>query len=739
MIKYKLVSLMDFAVKFKSIFKKDNISKFILWIIPYIVLLIATLLPFWFWIVYPFMTGGDDYVTHLALVYDLVYGFKHGFFYSTNHIYYGIFAYDASLFYGMFPHYCSAIFNYLFSFTGIGVVSSIKIISIIFSFIAAIFAYKLVSHISKNKVVGIAGGIAYAFLPYRTFCFFYRFAFSEAIALTFIPMFFYALYRIINDEKLYISPFIILILSLAMCVFSHPFTAILIVLSGIIFCLFNIKKLFFKFKKLRFSLYMLTSVILEVGLVFCFVFPMLEAYGLEIYRVSDNEIMWTNLESVLGRMVQSFQFAGLLNFQWLEAFGISSPTDSTLLWTLGLIIFPFSCIGAFILDFFILKKLKVNIILKYIIRVLVLFIIVFIPSIAAFQRIEMYLALSLFFVSYIILFMIDWKKIFHKKEEEKESDDNPNIGKEYYDLLNDTNVYCCLLLIIVGMFYLFNAQIWEISPSFMYMGQFPFRFWGIVGFFIIFLLAIILRPLRKNKYVGPIAIAISCYLLTLNMSLVDKRLYSIPNESHQVVEANEEWVKTVTYFGAQNEYLPQIFYDIYEGKKDESYDNSLGYEVARYICTNRIKLFGIEEYIQPVYLDGSGKVEITYLNTPDANFEVVCNKEGLIQIPQIYYPGYNAVAVDENGNHYDLETSNVDGLVTFSIPKGSYDVYLTFPGNSLKNTGWGLLIFSSIGVVIFATYGYIDRKLKDKKSKNNCNLQEKRGKNADEQVYEDGN
>ncbi len=717
---------MESIQKLKSAFNKDNIYNLFKKITPYFVLLASSLLLFWIWLDFAFITGGDDVATHLSLVTDLVYGFKNGFFYSTNHVYMGIFAYNASLFYGMFPHYLAAILSYF----GISIVNSIKIVSILSEFIGAIFTFKLVKLITNRNSYALAGGIAFAFLPYKSFCFFFRFAWSEAFAISLIPIFFYGLYKLlIYDKQTKVSPFIIMTISLAICIMSHPFTAVLTVSFGVIVVLFNIKKIIQKIKdkNIRFFIYLLISIILVIGLVFVFVFPMIQALNSGIYRVSYDEIMWTTLEQVLGRFSQTTQFSGFLNFAWLEQYNISGPTDSAYLWILGLILFPITCFGSFALDLliqFLYKKYlsnknnKIIEICYYIFRAVILGLILFVPALLASQRIEVLLALSLYYCLYTLLYIFPLRRLL-KRKDNNDIENTKSIKEEYKEIL--PNIVGAVVIIIIGFLYLYTSFIWKISPSFFYKAQFPFRFWSIVGFFIIILLAYILKPLAKfSKYLGPITIGLSCFLLTLNMGIVDKRLYSLPSTNPGYYEVDENWIKeNIREFGAQNEYLPQIIYDIYQGNVEASYENSLAVDVGRIVVNKRTMLYDIEEYITPVYLEGSGEVTITYLNTPDVNFDIICYEDGLLQIPQFYYDGYNAIARFDDGTTQKLEISNVDGLVAISVIEGEYTLEITYPGSTLKNVGWGVLCVSIVGVISFGIYGIIY----DKKSKKSKDLQ----------------
>lgn len=713
---------MELVNEQRKIFSKEEFLSFLKKSFPYILLILGSLLPFWFWIIYTdFITGGDDVATHISLVYDLVYGFEHGFFYSTNHVYLGIFAYDASLFYGMFPHYVAAILKYLFSWAGLNVIGSIKLVSIISQIVGTIFTYKLALLITKNKTISLGCGFLFAFMPYRIFCFYFRFAWAEAIATCFIPIFFYALYRIfVYDKKIYVAPFILLVTSLAMEIMSHPFSAILTVFAGVIIVLFNIKNIILKIKEknIRWFTYLGISIVLEIGLVFVFVFPMFQALESGIYRVSYDDIMWTSLEAIISRIPMSNQFSGFLNFFWLGDYNIQSSTDSVTLWAVGITLFIFIIIAVYVADYLILKYCKYQGKWLYLIRALITFVIMFVPNIIASQRIETYLAMSLFYVLYLILYILPLKR-WLGFENEVESY-NKSVKEESLSLIKDNNIYACLLILIIGFLYLYTSFIWEISPSFLYMGQFPFRFWSIVGMFMIILVCYLIKPFIKIKAVQPIFIGLSCFLLTLDMGMVDKRLFSLPNENPGSFEPDMQWIMNIREFGAQNEYMPQIIYDIYRGDVKPSYPNSLANKVGLYVVNKLTMIFDMENYITPQFLEGEGDIDIFYLNTPDVKFNVITNSDNnLIQIPQFYYDGYNAKAVFENGETQNLEVVNVDGLVSCYAPKGTYQLEFTFPGNTLKQAGWYVLSFSIVGVISFAIYGYLNRKKYEKNYVNN--------------------
>ncbi len=649
---------------------------------PYLILLAASLMPFWFWLIYPFFTGGDDGAVQISILYDLYYGFQNGFFDSTNHVYMGIYAMNANLFYGLLPHYCMVITTYLFSFMGATLHDGMVFISVLSVFISGIFAYYLVEKITGRKSFGIAGGIAYIFMPYRLFCFFYRFAISEAVAMCFLPIFFYALYRIIHDKEIVIPPYIMLVLSLAGIILSHPFTAIITLIGGVIYLLCNIPNLIRtkRFKKGRFYAYFAGSIVLEIGLVFAFCFPMIEALASGAYRVSVPEVMWTSLEDVISRISQSIQFAGFINFSWRDNYLPTGAGDTLFQWAFGLALFPFLCFLSLFLDLLIKKKAQLPYWQLTFTRILVLAVLLIGVPLCFSPRIELLMAFLLYFSIYVIWF------IFLSKEKDALLYQNDVIREEFSALWKEGDLYASLIIMVFCLFAIFSPVFWEYAPSILRMCQFPFRFWGLFGFFALIFVAYLCRPLRKISFGAAPLIALACYFLVLQQGGIDKRIYCIEKGNGRIGEPTLDYVLDQDHYGHQNEYFPQIIYEIVYGNEESTYANSLVYSVGRDIVYQRDVPFGIEEYPSPAFLEGKGEGEITYLKTPEVTFHFVLEEDSLVQLPQIYYDGYEAVW-EENGKETHLEVENVDGFIAISIPKGEGELKITYPGPLLRQIG----------------------------------------------------
>ena len=117
--------------------------------------------------------------------------------------------------------------------------------------------------------------------------------------------------------------------------------------------------------------------------------------------------------------------------------------------------------------------------------------------------------------------------------------------------------------------------------------------------------------------------------------------------------------------------------------------------------------FTLEDYIKPVFLEGTGDATITEYNSPNNKFHIeITSENALVQFPQFYYANYTMYSGKKNLG----KAKNVDGLIAFELPEGTYDVKLSFKpskGYQLTRPLFYLGLFSLVSVGVF---GYIYRK-----------------------------
>ncbi len=640
---------------------------------PYICILIASVVALYVWLFYEYIVGGDDVAVHRAMVGDILYGFENGFFSSTGHLIFGNFAYNPYMFYGHLPHFLAAGFAYLFSWMGAGAIDGIKFVALVSFFFSGVYMYLLAKKITKSQGVAIGFAIFYVFMPYRLFCLYYRFAYSEAIAQGFIPIFFYGLYSMLHDEKAKASSYIAIVIGAAGLLLCHPFTALITCLAAVIFLLANILRVINLFKDWKKIVYAGVSVVLILLITAGWLVPMLKGETSGYYRLSDEDAMWTTVEDLIYRLYQTDQFSGIINFSWLETYGSGTAPDTQFLWALGLALYPALCIAAYLVDWALEKKMEEGL-LAYITRALVAIAIMIVPLAICQQRIEMYLAALVYLVAFLYF------RLVRNSDPAYQLPSRP--AKEMAEsVFLNPDLYAFGALIVLTFLFLYCDFMWEDAPSFLRMGQFPFRFWGLSMFCTMFFLMVAIKPFAKYKGATIAALAIGTFAFVLSAGPIDKRIYAIEGNRSQYYDPDMSYYESYRSWGTANEYLPQVFYDYYYGEVEAEYPDGLIDEAVYYIIQKKGDLpFGLEDYITPVFVEGSGEVTVTFVNTPEVTFEITAYEDSLLQIPQIYYDGYECVATYEDGTAVECEVREADGLVAAYIPEGTYTLSFTYPG-----------------------------------------------------------
>jgi alcohol dehydrogenase class IV len=660
-------------------------------LLPYAIILFATLAAFLDWIFQTTITGGDDANMRIAAIYDLYYGFQNGFFVgSTSHLSMGIFAYNTYIFYGPFPDFIIALNAYLFSWMGVSVLVSIKVMSILSVFLSGVFAYKLTARIVGDKPIGVALGVAYVFMPYRLLCIFLRFALPEAFAIGFIPMFFYGLYGIIHDEKVRVGPYVNTILGASLMVLSHPFTAVMASIAGLLYLIFNVMKVIKVFKSPRRVVYILISFILIFGIVFFFAVPMLKALHSGYYRVSDAAAMGTTLEHIQGNIWKSYFYSGFPEVLVFVVFYFS------------FMVYPLSVC----LAYFVNHKLKkwLNSGWKVVLRAVIFLIVLYLPALLLGLKRETIIALTVFAV-YFFAFVFNVPRPVADMDFRR---------RELKFLWKDPNTYYLLLSILVCNLLLFCGPFWEIMPSFMYMCQFPFRVWGICGFLLFLLVAHFVRPLKGSRSARQVLSAAAAYLLVFSTGNVTARLVFGDMGFSVYQEPDVSFMKEQTKPGWQDEYAPDCFFDEDYAVR---YESGLYYKVQKVILDEAGFLYGEEEYLTPVAVEGSvEEVTVTYLNTPTVTFDVTgASSDTLLQIPQFYADGYVATATYADGTEVECGIKEADGLVAIEVPEGDYSLSVEFANTPLKRAGYVVLAVSIPLTVAFAVYGGVYYKKEERR------------------------
>ncbi len=687
----------------KSTTKENKIIQIFLSKLPYFVILVASFLPFICFFQYgQNMSNGDDNYWHRIWVYDLAYGWQNGFFgFSPSHLLMGNLGVGTYLMYAPLSHSVVALIHVIFPF--ISIVTSWKIVIIGTTFLMGSWMYMLGRKICKNDICGLMLALILVFAPYRINCVLYRAAYPESIALSFYPLLFLGVYEIGHGDYRP-QAFLCCIFGVSCLVLSHPYTALLGVIGALIYLFFQYKGFLGLFKDKRAFFYTCSTVVLIFFLVSFYVFPMMHYTNSGLYCVSDPKLMWANVEHIVSSMQQNDLFSGVLRPNWIDNLVPNQYhfnniyNESSTSWWLDYLYFGiFGALAVFFLSFFANKKRR------YIGTILAV-VSSFLP-LACTRRPEMLVVTPLFAFCMLIIG-------FSKKGNFEMS----LAKRDAIDEVKSPEIYAAIICLGLGFMLLFWGSFWEALPKIFLNAQFAWRAWGIVFTLIVMILGYLVRPFRQKTYIqGALAMVFAISFLSC-MGIIDKR-FCLQSGQTGSAEPTIQTIHGARGQGSQNEYTPLVFRD---SSYKSQYSNSLYKEIRKELYTgNGISYqWGMEDYLDPVFLEGEGKVTITSLNSPNATFDItVTSSTSYVQFPQFFFDGYELVL--EGENNYTFKGENVDGLLSFHINEGTYKASLKWVGLASYRIGMPLFFVGIAGsIALYAVPTTIDyfKKRKDMKA-----------------------
>ena len=644
------------------------------------------------------ITGGDDVRFHLGVIYDTYYGVKHGLpLDSTEHLLMGAYGYNTHLFYAPFPHYFAVFLMLIF---GCSNIVAVKVSVSLSTFIAASFVYFLAMKITKRQLVSLVASAFYVFCPYRMFCALCRFAYAETIAMAFIPVFMYGIYAVTHDEKPQYRSFLAVLLGAAGLILSHPFTALMSAIVAVLYLAVHYRGTWGFLKTKKGIILSAATVVLIIASVGFYAFPMVHALRSGLYRMSDAQAVWTNYDHVAGSTANSWQFSGFLNLIWIQGRltnGNWPEAETPTMMAIGVALVLIGCIIAGIADHF-LKKAPKNIIYRLPITI----VLSYLPLLFFVQRAEVYIAVGAFDLVLLASNLFPGKATI--------------MGRSNHVALNKdrlTDVIFYGIVTVVLLILIFVNQSWYFMPNIFYTCQFAWRLWSIVSYTLTAMFIIALNALaeRKNRIPFFAVASIPFILFAASQCYPEKRVaYEFENANANVYTVyEEEQLKAAANIGAMNEYIPLCFYD---AEYQPTYPNSLYSKVRGTIGRANRYQFDAESYLDPAFLEGSGTITVTELNTPSVDFHAIISENGaFIQIPQFYYDGYVVDIYDLSGNRLERkEAEMVDSLVAFHVDSGEYDIQVRYIGSKSKRI-WNIVFFVAAPLDLtfagFALYEWI--------------------------------
>lgn len=252
------------------------------------------------------MYRGDDFFFHLPRIEGIAEGGRNGnFFQKINYSYlYGM-GYATPLFYADLFLYPAALMRLI----GLSVSSTLIIYLTIVNFAAFVIAYHSFKAYKNDVKSALLFAVLYGTSTYRLCDLIDRFALGELLALTFLPLAFLGVWKVVNDDS---KKYYLLSIGMACLILSHSLSAFIFAFFIFLYLIPNIMN-FIK-EKTR-ILDMMKAVGLTVLLCLGFLLPMGEQLLDQSFYFQKNQVAYLSdgAESVGYYLEMAFKDNGFNN------------------------------------------------------------------------------------------------------------------------------------------------------------------------------------------------------------------------------------------------------------------------------------------------------------------------------------------------------------------------------------------------------------------------------------------
>ncbi|MBQ4509650.1 MAG: hypothetical protein II984_02905 [Clostridia bacterium] len=579
-----------------------------------------------------------------------------------------------TLFYSPLSHIIPVTVAIILRFLGVSLMSAFKITLVSNVFLSGVFMYRFaLKFTNQNKIASLLAGAVYILYPYRMLNAFLRLALAEAFSFVFIPLFFMGLYGITHTDKDKISllPFCETVLGGSLLYLSHNITALFVFITGLAYLLANITKIIPLFKSKRFILCGTVSVITLISISSIMLFAQFELMSTGLYNITDEVRMWTDAEKVASRGGEEFTFSGFLSTKYLVNNGYSKVKAY-----LEMPLYFAAC-ALYTLCVYLLNKCER---LKKFSPYISLAALFGIPTIIL-PRIEIYLALAVFFVIYLF--------IHYTKNAEKPTKPIYKSILFWFSIGVIAVAFCAMEL----------GEIWLYAPKLLRNIQFPWRLWSLVQISVSILVGIIANHIGIKKISYIVLSTLIGILIIKSQALPEKRIAQETGK-RWTTEISEEMYLKHSSIGFNSEYCPQVLFD--KSYKSE-YKNSL-YKYVKYIIPYDFDYEADYYAYSPVILDGKGQITVISKSSPNYELSIQIEEKSIIQMPLIYYPGYKITLTNESGIKQAINGENIDGLISFTVNEGAYTVTTDYVGTPLRKASIALTALGSATVICALFY-----------------------------------
>lgn len=614
---------------------------------------------------------GHDNPFHFSQIKALYTEVKagNGFAKITYSLYHGI-GYGTRLFYASFSHTITVIIGLIIEPFGLTLLSAYKIVVFLSLFVSGIMVYFFVYRMSGNSYYGIISAILYVAFPYRIVDIYIRNAFAEVVAFTFLPGVFWGIYEILNQKKkgfLEASKgYILVILNFSLLMMTHNISSIYCAIFAGLIILFNINKVIKIVKMNPWNyLYVGLSIVLMFAIVSPLVISLLVQRGGLDYAVFKLDNMGAGIERLQQEVERSTAFM-VSGFNFYEKNLIQILLCSVIALILYLI-------------------LKGNIKWKYapyIYNTVPLFILGVMPLITNWvvpNYFESWYHVSFFLGSMFIIFtVLDFK------------------SQENYKQGNLLNLIGYIALCYICFFLMYNKAIWASIPSFLRNIQFPWRLWSFFSLFLALIIPLLMNYIKVKYSYKKMSLGVLSMFLVISLYPINKGEWLFPRNENETLSHSTDinnYPYNVFAGGWSREYFPEGFFGSTEGRSQlyKEIRRTLDYEVTKYNQDNQWAI--ADDKLNPIvfkaYSTNNSQLisdnEVSRAPKFSANFMI--SKDTTIQIPFLFYTGYQAIITNLSTNEKVIFTPyESDFLVTIDIKADTlttFHVDIDFKGTTL--------------------------------------------------------
>lgn len=209
-----------------------------------------------------------DFYYHLTRIESLTNGLRHsGFPLRIHDLFFNNYGYPVGIFYPNLMLLIPVFFRYC----TFSLLNSYNLSLIVYTFLTAFAVYWSSLKIKLNEKEALIATALYTLSNYRSTCFYLRGAYSEGIALIFIPLAIAAIYNLLQDKK---PNWLLLTLSFSGLLLSHIITFVICIIISLIVILINYQKILQPTK----ILILFKAILLALGLTAYFIIPFLVYY-----------------------------------------------------------------------------------------------------------------------------------------------------------------------------------------------------------------------------------------------------------------------------------------------------------------------------------------------------------------------------------------------------------------------------------------------------------------------------